>query len=63
MPDTSSGFLLILMKTKNQWQEQFRKVKRGEKPSGVLNVTAPTTVHHEEIAIDGSVTDWTTNSS
>lgn len=49
------------MKTRNQWLQKFRKVKRGEKPSGVLNVTVPKTVHHEEIAIDGSVSTWTTN--
>ena len=49
------------MKTRNQWLQKFRKVKRGEKPSGVLNVTVPVVVHHEEIQIDGSVTTWTTN--
>jgi hypothetical protein len=27
----------------------------------VLNVTVPKTIHHEEIASDGTVTEWTTN--
>ena len=49
------------MKTRNQWLQKLRKVKRGEKPSGVLNVTVPIVVHHEEVAIDGSKTEWTTN--
>ncbi len=48
------------MKTRNQWLQKFRKVKRGEKPSGFLNVTVPIVVHHEEVASDGSKTEWTT---
>ncbi len=49
------------MQTRNQWLQKFRKVKRGEKPSGCLNVTVPVVVHHEEISSDGSKTEWTTN--
>ncbi len=49
------------MKTRKQWLQTFRKVKRGEKPSGFLNVTVPVVVHHEEISSDGSKTEWTTN--
>ncbi len=50
-----------MMQTRQQWEQKFRKVKRGEKPSGVLNVTVPTIVHHEEQHMDGSRTEWTTN--
>ncbi len=51
----------MMMKTRNQWRQKFRIVKRGEKPSGFLNVTVPIVVHHEEIGSDGSKTEWTTN--
>jgi hypothetical protein len=46
--------------TRNQWFEEFRKVKKGEKPSGFLNVTVPRYTDHEEIGTDGSHQKWTT---
>jgi hypothetical protein len=47
-------------KTRNQWLETLRKVKKGEQPSDYLPVIIPKTIHHEEIQCDGSVKQWTT---
>jgi hypothetical protein len=49
------------MKTKNQWlQQNQRQIKRGEKPSGFINVKTPVRIAHEEHNVDGTVNEWTT---
>jgi hypothetical protein len=62
----SGGFFIYRtgMKTKgrtrNQWLEELRKVKKGEQPSDYLPIISPKTIHHEEVNTDGSVSKYTT---